>query len=235
MKKRLHALVLATVLVFIIGGCSKVEINQMASPAVGDQIAIMKTSMGDIYLRLFPDEAPEAVENFTVHSQNGYYDGLIFHRVMNDFMIQGGDPTGTGRGGESIYGKPFADYFTDNLHHYRGALSMANSGFNTNGSQFFIVQAGPLNTNPNATDWLAQQGFMGEVLDKYLEIGGTPWLDHGHTQPGSGNDGHMIFGQVFKGMDVVDEIASVSVDKSTSKPYEDVVILTIEITDYTGE
>ena len=234
MKKRLHAIILAIILVLFIGGCSKVELNQMAAPAQGEQIAIMKTSMGDIYIRLFPKEAPEAVENFVVHSQNGYYDGLIFHRVMNDFMIQGGDPTGTGMGGESIYGKPFADYFTDNLHHYRGALSMANSGFNTNGSQFFIVQAGPLNTNSNASDWLSQQGFSGDIRDNYLQIGGTPWLDHGHTQPGSGNDGHMVFGQVFKGMEVVDAIAAVDVDKTTAKPTEDVVILTIEITDYTG-
>ncbi len=234
MNKSLQILVLAIILTLLIGGCSKVEFNQMAAPAVGEQIAIMRTNMGDIYLRLFPKEAPEAVENFIVHSQNGYYDGLIFHRVMNDFMIQGGDPTGTGRGGESIYGKPFADYFTENLHHFRGALSMANSGYNTNGSQFFIVQAGPLNTNPNAADWLTQQGFEGAVLENYLTIGGTPWLDHGHTQPNSGNDGHMIFGQVFKGMDVVDEIAAVDVDKTSAKPTEDVVILTIEITDYTG-
>ena len=234
MKKRLHAIILIMILVLLIGGCSKVELNQLAAPAQGEQIAIMKTSMGDIYIRLFPKEAPEAVENFVVHSQNGYYDGLIFHRVMNDFMIQGGDPTGTGMGGESIYGKPFADYFTDKLHHYRGALSMANSGVNTNGSQFFIVQAGPLNTNSNASEWLAQQGFSTDVQDKYLEVGGTPWLDHGHTQPGSGNDGHMVFGQVFKGMDVVDAIAAVDVDKSTSKPVEDVIINTIEITEYTG-
>jgi len=234
MKKRLPAIIMAMILALFLGGCSKVELDQMAAPAQGEQIAIIKTNMGDIYLRLFPDEAPEAVENFTVHSQNGYYDGVIFHRVMNDFMIQGGDPTGTGRGGESIYGQPFADYFTDNLHHYRGALSMANSGYNTNGSQFFIVQAGPLNTNSNAEEWLSQQGFEDEVKDKYLEIGGTPWLDHGHTQPGSGNDGHMIFGQVFKGMEVVDAIAAVAVDNTTAKPFTDVVINTIEITAYSG-
>lgn len=235
MKKRLPAIIMVIILVLTTGGCSKMKLNQMAMPENGEQIAVVKTTMGDIYLRLFPKEAPDAVENFTVHSQNGYYDGLIFHRVMNDFMIQGGDPTGTGSGGESIYGKPFPDYFTDKLHHYRGALSMANSGYNTNGSQFFIVQAGPLNVNSNAAEWLAQQGFDEEISNKYLEIGGTPWLDHGHTQPGSGNDGHVVFGQVFKGMDVVDAIAMVDVNKTTAKPLEDVVINTIEIVTYDGE
>lgn len=234
MKKRLPAIILAIILVLVTGGCAKVELNQLAAPAEGEQIAIMKTNMGDIYLRLFPDEAPEAVESFIVHSKNGYYDGLIFHRVMNDFMIQGGDPTGTGTGGESIYGQPFPDYFTDNLFHFRGALSMANSGSNTNGSQFFIVQAGPLGTNPDAKEWLTQQKYDEETKNNYLNIGGTPWLDHGHTQTGSGNDGHMVFGQVFKGMDVVDTIAVVNVDLTTSKPVADVVINTIEITEYQG-
>lgn len=105
------------------------------------KIAVIKTDKGDIKVRLFPEEAPKAVENFVTHAENGYYDGLIFHRVIKDFMIQGGDPKGTGTGGESIWGKPFADEFSSELHNFRGALSMANAGPNTNGSQFFIVQA----------------------------------------------------------------------------------------------
>ena len=204
------------------------KVNQLAMPEAGEQIAVIKTNMGDIYLRLFPKEAPEAVENFTTHAKNGYYDGIIFHRVMDDFMIQGGDPTGTGMGGESIWGQPFPDYFTGRLFHYNGAVSMANSGKDTNGSQFFIVQAGPLNTNSNAEPWLEKEGYDEEVIQNYLNLGGTPWLDHGHTQQG---DGHMIFGQVFKGMDVVDAIAMVKVDETNNKPLEDVVILTIEIID----
>ena len=107
----------------------------------GGPTAIMKTSMGDIEILLYPDQAPKAVENFVTHAKAGYYDGLIFHRVINDFMIQGGDPLGTGTGGESIWNEPFADEFDDGLRNYRGALSMANSGTDTNGSQFFIVQA----------------------------------------------------------------------------------------------
>ena len=204
-------------------------------PEIGEEIAIIKTNMGDIYIRLFNKEAPEAVENFITHAKNGYYDNQIFHRVINDFMIQGGDPTGTGMGGESIWGQPFPDYFTGNLFHYKGALSMANSGSNTNGSQFFIVQAGPLKTNPDARTWLEAQGYDEEIIANYLEIGGTPWLDNGHTSPGSGNDGHMVFGHVFKGLDVVDAIAAVDVNKADAKPVDDVILITIEILEYSGK
>ncbi len=119
---------------------------QLDKPAVGDTVAIMHTSMGDIFIRFFPEAAPKAVENFTTHAKNGYYDGLTFHRVIEDFMIQGGDPKGTGAGGESIWGTAFEDEFDQKLLNLRGSLVMANSGVNTNGSQFFINQAGPSGT-----------------------------------------------------------------------------------------
>lgn len=80
-------------------------LKQKEMPAVGEKIAVIKTDKGDIKVRLFPEEAPKAVENFVTHAENGYYDGLIFHRVIKDFMIQGGDPKGTGTGGESIWGQ----------------------------------------------------------------------------------------------------------------------------------
>ena len=96
---------------------------------------------GTIRAVLFEEETPKAVENFITHAEEGYYDGLTFHRVMDDFMIQGGDPNGNGTGGESIWGESFEDEFTNSLCNFRGALSMANSGKNTNGSQFFIVQS----------------------------------------------------------------------------------------------
>lgn len=118
--------------------------------------AVIKTNMGDITVLLYPDEAPKAVENFVVHAKNGYYDGIIFHRVINDFMIQGGDPTGTGRGGESIWGESFEDEFSGKLHNFRGALSMANSGTNTNGSQFFIVQCAEPLTDSTAESYMLQ-------------------------------------------------------------------------------
>ena len=103
-------------------------------------MAIMETDFGEITIRLFTEEAPKAVENFTTHAEEGYYDGLTFHRVINGFMIQGGDPAGDGSGGESIWGGTFEDEFSDQLYNFNGALSMANRGEDTNGSQFFIVQ-----------------------------------------------------------------------------------------------
>ncbi len=111
---------------------------QTEKPAKGEEIAVMHTSLGDISIRLFKEAAPKAVENFTTHAKEEYYNGLTFHRVVADFMIQSGDPNGMGSGGESIWGEPFEDEFDQKLLNITGALSMANSGVNTNGSQFFI-------------------------------------------------------------------------------------------------
>ena len=117
---------------------------QLEGPAEGDTVAIMHTSMGDICIRFFPEAAPKAVENFITLAQQGKYNGVTFHRVWNDFMIQGGDfEKGDGTGGTSIWGEKFADEFNAKLMNLRGSLSMANSGVNTHGSQFFINQAGP--------------------------------------------------------------------------------------------
>lgn len=192
---------------------------QTTKPASGDTVAIMQTSMGDISIKLFPKYAPKAVENFITHSKNGYYDGLIFHRVIDSFMIQGGDPTGTGCGGESIWGHSFEDEFCPELHNLRGALSMANSGPCTNGSQFFIVQASEVPENMlSQMEQLADRGFPAECVEDYKNMGGTPWLDFRHT----------VFGQVYEGMDIVDKIAAVEVG-AADKPVEDVIINTIEI------
>jgi cyclophilin family peptidyl-prolyl cis-trans isomerase len=122
-------------------------------------VAVMNTNMGTIKIQLFPDKAPKAVENFTGLAEKGYYDGVIFHRVIKDFMIQGGDPTGTGRGGESIWGKPFEDEFSPDLRFDEpGYLAMANAGPGTNGSQFFITVA--------ATTWLNDHHtIFGKVID----------------------------------------------------------------------
>lgn len=196
-------------------GDNPTNFNQLAPPQSGDTVAtITVKNYGDIKIRLFKEYAPKAVENFTALANKGYYNERIFHRIILDFMLQGGDPTGTGMGGESIWGQPFEDEFSDQLHNYRGALSMANSGADTNGSQFFIVQKGPMNEQDfTAVTNNSSANFTSEVKAKYLEIGGTPWLDNLHT----------VFGQVFEGMDVVDKIAGVSVD-GNDKPLNDVVI-----------
>ena len=177
--------------------------------------ATIKTNQGDIKLQLFPDQAPKTVKNFVELAKQGYYKGVIFHRVIPDFMIQGGDPTGTGAGGESIYGQAFEDEFSEELFNFKGALSMANAGPNTNGSQFFIV------TNENVpADMVGQMkaaGYPDEVIARYQE-GGTPWLDFHHT----------VFGQVIEGMDVAQKISQVKPD-FRDRPEEDVVIEDVEI------
>ena len=129
-------------------------------------VATMKTSEGDITIELFDADAPKTVENFKKLARDGFYDGVIFHRVISDFMIQGGDPTGTGSGGP---GYKFEDEFNDHKV-VKGALAMANSGPNTNGSQFFIVTA-------EATPWLdGKHTVFGEVtsgMDTVDKIEGT--------------------------------------------------------------
>ncbi len=193
--------------------------NQFAKPDEKDVLAKISTNMGDMYFRLFPEIAPKAVENFVTHAKNGYYDELIFHRIINDFMLQGGDPTGTGMGGESIWGKAFEDEFDIDARNYRGALSMANSGPNTNGSQFFIVQAKKLPAMMlKQMESLADEGYPYRVADNYEKKGGTPWLDFKHT----------VFGQLYEGFDVLDAIAAVNVDMA-DKPLEDVVIQSVQI------
>lgn len=102
---------------------------------------ILVTTQGQIELELFPSIAPLAVENFMTHIKNGYYDGIAFHRIIKDFMIQGGDPTESGRGGKSIWGKPFKDEYKGKTFDKFGILAMANAGPHTNGSQFFITTA----------------------------------------------------------------------------------------------
>ena len=178
----------------------------------------MHTNHGDIKILLLPEYAPKAVENFEKHSTDGYYDGLIFHRVINDFMIQGGDPTGTGCGGESVYGGSFEDEFSVEAHNLRGALSMANSGPNTNGSQFFIVQADSVPGNMLEQMKEMPESFPEDIVKAYEEKGGTPWLDFRHT----------VFGQVVEGIDVVDSIADVAVG-TADKPLDDVIIETITV------
>jgi peptidylprolyl isomerase len=119
---------------------------------------VLQTNQGDIELKLFEDIAPKTCENFTTHIQNGYYDGIIFHRVIPNFMIQGGDPTGTGMGGESIWGEPFEDEVSKDVQFDKPyLLAMANAGANTNGSQFFITTT--------QTPWLnMNHTIFGEVI-----------------------------------------------------------------------
>ncbi|WP_163098803.1 peptidylprolyl isomerase [Peribacillus alkalitolerans] len=244
MKKSLVLLLISIMLVLTACGTSKDEAKKQEKPTVTEEkkddstqgnegetagdypqfkeikadekVVLMETSMGDIKIKLFPKMAPKAVENFVTHAEKGYYDGVSFHRVIKDFMVQGGDPQGTGMGGESIWGAPFEDEFSMQLYNFRGALSMANSGPGTNGSQFFIVQASKV--DEGLQDQMLKAGYPEEVVKLYAKHGGTPWLDQKHT----------VFGQVVEGMDVVDSMANVETAEA-DKPVEDIIIKKINI------
>jgi peptidylprolyl isomerase len=129
--------------------------------AMNEPVVVLETNQGNIEIKLLPEIAPKACENFTKLVEKGYYNGIIFHRVIKNFMIQGGDPTGTGRGGESIWGKPFEDEVSATVTFNKaGILAMANAGPSTNGSQFFITTA--------KTPWLnTRHTIFGEVISGY--------------------------------------------------------------------
>lgn len=146
---------------------------QLEMPAEGDTIAILHTSMGDITWRFFPENAPKAVENFTTLAKDGKYDNTIFHRVIDDFMIQGGDyEKGDGTGGKSSYGKAFEDEFANTLYNIRGSVAMANSGVNTNGSQFFINQASSFSRDSIA-DYTEMYAMYENYYNQYVSAYGA--------------------------------------------------------------
>ena len=207
--------------------------KQMAMPEVGETIAIIKIkNHGEVKVKFFDKIAPKAVENFTTHAKNGYYDGLTFHRVINEFMIQGGDPTGTGTGGESIWGAGFPEELAYELVPYRGSLCMASAGVGTSslGSQFFITQA---HYKDDEGAYFSKVGLP-ESLRKQYEVYGGNIL--------SLYCSYTVFGRVYEGMDIVDKIAAVETGSvpmvingvtygtQADKPVKDVVIESIEVT-----
>lgn len=141
----------------------KKKVEKEKKEAEKKMYALIETTMGTIEIELFEKQTPKTVHNFSALAEKRFYDGVIFHRVIDNFMIQGGDPTGSGRGGESIYGEPFEDEIVESLRHTgTGILSMANRGPNTNGSQFFITLA--------ATPWLdGKHTVFGKVV-KGLDV-----------------------------------------------------------------
>jgi peptidylprolyl isomerase len=151
--------IFAMVVFFIFTLSLQGEENSFMMPK--NPVVVVETNLGNITIALKPDVAPKAVENFLQLAKKDYYNDVIFHRVIKDFMIQGGDPTGTGRGGESVYGKPFEDEVTPAVQFNKpGLLAMANSGPKTNGSQFFITTA--------STPWLnGKHTIFGEVIEGY--------------------------------------------------------------------
>ena len=191
----------------------------LEKPKKGETIAIIKVKdYGEIKIKFFKEEAPKAVENFLTHAKNGYYNGQIFHRVINEFMIQGGDPTGTGTGGESIWKEAFGKEVSLKRFPFRGSLAMASvSGVKKSlGSQFFITQA---KYNEQIYNRLKIENAPESILKAYKEYGGYPSLFLQYT----------VFGQVYEGMDVVDKIAAVETNAENDKPKTDVVIENIVV------
>ena len=232
---------------------------QLDLPQKGEEICVLQTNYGEVKIRFFPDAAPKAVYSFKHHVLTGYYDGLTFHRVIDNFMIQGGDPLGTGTGGESVWQENFEDEFSTKLVNIAGALSCANSGPNTNGSQFFINAgtAGTIDWEGYAAYSEEYKSYLAQYEEMYGEEGRAAFTSmYGDTldfdkvtdeykafyEANGGNfhldgaysvtgRGHTVFGQVFEGMDVVYQIMQVETDEN-DKPIADVVIESAEIVKY---
>lgn len=244
---------------------------QLEKPNKGEQIAILHTDEGDMYVRLFPEAAPKAVSNFIALAQKGYYNGLTFHYVRQGFILQSGDPTATGTGGASATGEPFEDEFDSKLLNLYGSLAMASKAPDSNGSQFYINQKNadafgareaytPEYREAAAKDMyksaleqtkLTEEEFAEkygiktwqdfieetyvydwvpeEVWDAYLKNGGNLHLDGAFRRSG----GHTVFGQIFEGLDVMEDIAN-AVTNSDYKPLVDIHIKSVEITNYKG-
>lgn len=200
----------------------------MEEKTIKKPIVTIEMENGEIIkIELYPSKAPETVNNFISLISKGFYDGLFFHRTIPGFMIQGGDPEGTGAGGESIWGEGFEEEIDDSLVPYRGSLCMASSGVGTSslGSQFFITQANP---SEEMAQSLEAYGYDEGLIEAYKKYGGYMSLNGQYT----------VFGQVIDGMDVVDKIAKTPVKENDmgeeSSPENPVVIESIEITTYEG-
>ena len=233
----LRAVVCAVLCAGLLAGCGsdgvkikkrpQVESEQLQfqQPADDAPVAVFTTSEGQFRAVLYPDEAPLAVYNFTQLAQEGVYDGLIFHRVIPDFIIQSGDPTGSGTGGTTCWnGVMFPVELSYKLHHYSGALAMAHTGDDTatNASQFFLVQS-PADSLTDELEKKMQDAGIGEdVIETYKDAGGAPYLDNLNT----------VFGQVYSAYDSVGTIAAVADLGAKFGPANEITLLSVKITTY---
>lgn len=205
--------------------CGYTDMMNYTQPKKGEEIVVMTIKgKGTVKIKLFPELLPKACANFVGLASKGYYDGLSFHRIIKDFMIQGGDPKGNGTGGESVWGGQFDGGYSKYLYHVNGALAYANSGSTaTDGSQFYIVVGSqfPEEYLENVTKGRSND-YHSSVAKAYAENGGTPWLDYMYT----------VFGQVFEGMDVINSICANTETNANDKPLEDIIIDKVEIVKY---
>lgn len=206
--------------------------NQLKLPTSGEEIVVIETNKGVMKFRLFPEEAPKASENFLGLIEESYYDETVFHRIIENFMVQGGSPDGTGFGGESIYGAPFEMEVTEELHHIRGALAMARSqDVVSQTSQFYIVHKNNLSDEEkgliqslidDADMPISEEADSKKVKDlfpvafseHYLAYGGEMALDYQYT----------VFGQLFEGFDVLDAIATTETEMNESQTEKSVPV-----------
>ena len=206
------------------GGLGSEKLNvdteevQLQKPVKGDRTAVIETSEGTIKILLFEKYAPKAVFNFVTLAENGYYDNTVFHRTIENFCVQGGSPDGSPSGGTSCWGLEFEDEFSDNLHHYSGAVSMANHGDDTNGSQFFFVTSPVGQLEDDYKESMEENGWREEVIEAYEQAGGIPTLDYRYT----------VFGQIYDGLNVVYKISRSETDEN-DRPEKDVIIKSITI------
>lgn len=198
---------------------------QYTLPTEGAPIATLSTTMGDIVVVLYPDHAGWAVDNFTRLANEGYYNETLFHRVIADFIIQGGDPTKTGTGGESIWKKPFPIEVSSKLHHFSGAFCMSSKYNNSTiiGSQFYIVATPAGGFSEEEISAFSADGMSEDVANTYKQAGGAPYLDNTDT----------VFGQVISGMDIVDSIAAVSTNEE-NMPKKEILLQSITFSTYTA-
>lgn len=205
------------------------DILNFTPPEIGEEIVVINVKdYGTIKIKLFEDECPKGVENFKkLISEKNYYNNVIFHRVIKDFVIQGGDPNGDGTGGESIWGAGFEQEFNNGLRHFAGALAYATASDHLNKSQFYIVCPADCSqlTDEQFEEFSSYYGasYPDNVKEKYREVGGVPYLD----------GGYQVFGQVFEGLDVVEAIQQVETD-GKDKPLDDIVMESVTIEEYQG-
>lgn len=208
--------------------------RQFTAPSDGDLIAIFTTSLGEVRVALYPDAAPMAVYNFVGLARSGYYDNTVIWRSEYGFAVQGGDATGTGTGGSTIYSdNPIPLEADSSLRHYAGALCAATTKGNPNSgeSQFYFVTALPDSVDEEMQSQLSQNGYSESQVAAYAAAGGLPYLDNTDT----------VFGQVYEGMDVVDKMACVDTvldeeGNDTFRPTEEdtITIEKVTIATYPG-
>lgn len=203
----------------------KLKLEQVQMPKEGEEIAVMTTNMGVIKLRLFPEVAPKAVENFTTLSREGFYDGIKFSRIEDNFLIQIGKNEEYPEG-KSIFGDYYEDEYDLNYRHITGSVGLAKREENKNYSEFYIIiQDGLDEEYLEVMKGLDEEGYPKDVIEAYEALGGITRLDLRYT----------VFAQVFYGMDTVKEINQVRIDPMTKEPVKDVIIEKIEIVQYEGK